>query len=198
MRHGGKGNVGLRPFQAARPSTAEAAVCPSRFCQEARNVRSGQRNGLPYDGLRSDFAMGRALENWRLRVDSNHSAPPWLERPGRVGLCRSPFSPRMTWLGRVGMWRDGVRSGISVAAPFARAVPYRPDHSSVSTPLSSNVLVRSVTSIAAQISGDAGNRTIRPSANEGFDQRQAVVIARRGAEIICGNTSLSPRMYRGP
>ena len=138
MRHGGKGNVGLRPFQAARPSTAEAAMCPSRFCQEARNVRSGQRNGLPYDGLRSDFAMGRALENWRLRVDSNHSAPPWLERPDRVGLCRSPFSPRMTWLGRVGMWRDGVRSGISVAAPFARAVPYRPDHSSVSTPLSSN------------------------------------------------------------
>lgn len=30
------------------------------------------------------------------------------------------------------------------------------------------------------------------------DQRQGVVIVRRGAAIICGSTSLSPRIYRGP
>ncbi len=49
----------------------------------------------------------------------------------------------MTGFGRVEMWRGGVRSGLSVAAPFVWRCPRNPDHNSVSTPRSSNRTCRS-------------------------------------------------------
>jgi hypothetical protein len=63
-----------------------------------------------------------------------------------IKLTQLPIRRRLTVIcahptvgvGRVGMWRDGVRLSMSVAAPFRLAVPQWLSHSSVSTPRSSN------------------------------------------------------------
>jgi hypothetical protein len=54
-----------------------------------------------------------------------------------VGLGCDGGNSRFS-LGRVEMWRGGGRSGISVCRLFRLAVPYCPDHGSVSTSPSSN------------------------------------------------------------
>ena len=45
----------------------------------------------------------------------------WLSRPSLASTAPSLNSPR--WTGRVGVWRGGVRPGMSVCRPFRLAVP---------------------------------------------------------------------------
>jgi hypothetical protein len=114
------------------------------FAHPKRSIRLGRLRLRGPRGAKDEFlsaATGpKSAETSQAHSLPARSSPPTLpsRKPPHDANRRRAETEFFNKIGRVGVWRGGVRLSISVCRPFRLAVPYWLSRSSVSTPPSSN------------------------------------------------------------